>query len=45
LAWGDDGSVPLLVSGVAAGVIGLVVLVARPARNTPGPLLEADAVL
>jgi MFS family permease len=45
LAWGDDGSLPLLVSGVAAGVIGLVVLVARPARNTPGPLLEADAVL
>jgi hypothetical protein len=38
LAWGDDGSVPLLLSGVAAGVIGLVVLVARPARDAPGPL-------
>ena len=26
LAWGDDGHVPLMVSGVLAGVIGLVLL-------------------
>jgi hypothetical protein len=45
LAWGADGSVPLLVSGVVAGVIGLVVLVARPARTTDISRPDAPAVL
>ncbi len=30
-AWGGDGHLPLLVSGAVAGVIGIVVLVTRPA--------------
>jgi MFS family permease len=37
LTWGGDGHVPLLVSGVVAGLIGLVVLLARPAVRTPVP--------
>lgn len=45
LAWGADGSAPLLVSGVVAGVIGLVVLVARPARTTDRSRPDASAVL
>jgi MFS family permease len=45
LAWGEDGSVPLLVSGVVAGVIGLVVLVARPARTTDRSRPDAPVVL
>jgi MFS family permease len=35
LAWGSDGQLPLLVSGVVAGVIGLALLVTRRPSTSP----------
>jgi MFS family permease len=35
LAWGGDGQLPLLVSGVVAGVIGLALLVTRRPSTSP----------
>jgi predicted phage tail protein len=36
LAWGGDGQVPLMVSGVVAGVIGIMLLVLPRMRSNGG---------